>query len=77
MTYKIKTNGWYFNPKRKSMKWNGVGLKPLWFKEMLEVGLNPDSFFLPDTEKDKQVKLELERKIKEFEKNAHSHNKYS
>lgn len=71
MTQKInlKPNGWYFNPNRKSMKWNGVGIAPIWFNELIEQGVNPDDFFIED-DQDSQ-------KIKEYFKNTISSDKYS
>lgn len=65
MDYQIKKNGWYFNPKRESNKWNGVGPRPIWFNELLANGLNPDDYFTPDTPEDKQFKDELESHLRQ------------
>ncbi|NNH79184.1 hypothetical protein HLH17_16325 [Acinetobacter sp. ANC 5380] len=65
MDYQIKKGGWYFNPKRETNKWNGVGPRPIWFKEILENGLNPDDFFVLETPEDKKIKDAFEAQIKQ------------
>lgn len=27
-------SAWFFNPKRPSSRWNGIGNKPRWYKEL-------------------------------------------
>ena len=66
MAYQIKTNGWYFNPKRKSNKWNGVGPRPIWFNELLANGLNPNDYIIPETPKDKQLKDDLDNHLRQI-----------
>lgn len=66
MVYKFKENGWYFNPNRPTQRWNGVGDHyPIWFKDILKKGLNPDLYFIPDSEADKKLKAEIEKNFKE------------
>lgn len=65
----LKTNGWYFNPDRDSMRWNGVGIAPIWFNELIEKGVNPDDFFIEDNQDSQE--------IKKYFKNVISNNNYS
>lgn len=59
----LKPNGWYFNPDRKSMRWNGVGVAPIWFNELIKKGMNPDDFFIEDDQDSQKIKNYFEKNV--------------
>lgn len=38
------TSTWFFNPSRPTQRWNGIGCKPIWFKELEAQNLDTNQY---------------------------------